>query len=198
MGGVSLQIINLQIDWNYLDLVNILKIFSNLTWPHPSTHPSNHPSTKLYTHPWVENSLQFQIFKQNEIILISSSVIEFLLILGVLPLWGVVGRWIGMGLVWICGGCPMHYAHSCMHAHTCTNTPTPTCILNMINMDASMLAAICNFYTCIHVHACMCMHACPCAHVWGHPYAPRCLQIPPAQPPAPSPEPQGAQNIKIQ
>ena len=31
MGGVSLQIINLQTELNYLDSVNILKIFSVLT-----------------------------------------------------------------------------------------------------------------------------------------------------------------------
>ena len=48
------------------------------------------------------------------------------------------------------GGCPMH---------TCTR------MLNKINMDASMLEAICNFCACIHVHACMCMCAHVCAHV---------------------------------
>ena len=47
---------------------------------------------------------------------------------------------------WVDGGvgrygymeCPMQ-AHMCMHA--CTHT----CTLNMINMDASMEAAICNY-----------------------------------------------------
>ena len=84
--------------------------------------------------------------------------------------WGVDG-WMGWGWVWVCGGCSMHahthtYAHACMHAHTC--------MLNMLNMDASMSAAICNFYTCINVRVCMCMHA----HVWAcvgdTPHAPRC------------------------
>ena len=66
--------------------------------------------------------------------------------------------------------------------------------LKMLNMDASMSAAICNFYTCINVCVCMCVHACACACVWGHP------SMPPdaPHPPAPSPEPQGAQNTKIQ
>ena len=54
-------------------------------------------------------------------------------------------------------------APSTMHMHACTHTPT--CMLNMMNMDASMLVAICNLYTCIHVHVCMCMYACVCAYV---------------------------------
>ena len=45
----------------------------------------------------------------------------------------------------------------CMHAHA------HTCMLNMLNMDASMSAAIYNFFTCIHV--CVCM--------WGHPPCPK-------------------------
>ena len=52
--GVSLQIINLQTELNYLDSVNNFQIFSDLTWPHPLTHPP----TKLYTHPWVGESPQ--------------------------------------------------------------------------------------------------------------------------------------------
>ena len=49
-------------------------------------------------------------------ILISSSVIEFLLIPGVHPRGadGWMGLGVGMG-VW---GCPMH---TCMHTHTCTH-----------------------------------------------------------------------------
>ena len=48
---------------------------------------------------------------------------------------------------------------TCTHMHACMHTCT--CMLNMLNMDASMPAAICNFYTCIHVHVCM--------HVWTPP-----------------------------
>ena len=67
---------------------------------------------------------------------------------------------------------------TCMHMHICTHT----CMLNMINMlnmDASMLVAICNFYTCVHACACMCMH------VGTPPYAPRCPQTPPTHLPPP-------------
>ena len=59
-------------------------------------------------------------------------------------------------------GCPMHacmhtHAHACTHAHTCMLN-----MLNMLNMDASMSAAISNFYTCIHVHVCVCVHVHVC------------------------------------
>ena len=91
------------------------------------------------------------------------------------------------------GLCPM-YARMHMHAHTCTHAHTCMLnMLNMLNMDASMSAAICNFYTCINVRVCMCMHvhACACVHVhacacmcvWGgHPPYP---QMPPTHLPPP-------------
>ena len=83
------------------------------------------------------------------------------------------------------------HAHMHMYAHARTHMHVKH-VVNMINMDASMLAAICNFYTCINVHVCVCacMHVC----VGGTP------PMPPDAPhsPAPSPEPQGAQNTKIQ
>ena len=62
---------------------------------------------------------------------------------------------VGVG-VGVCGGVP--YTHMCMHMHV-------KHVVNMINMDAFMLVAICNFYTCIHVHGCMCV--CVCVHVCG-------------------------------
>ena len=63
----------------------------------------------------------------------------------------------------------MHmYAHTCMHTCTCMSN-----MLNMINMDASMSAAICNFYTCIHVCVCMCMHVHACGDTPHAPDSPR-------------------------
>ena len=47
--GVCLQIINLQTELNYVDLVKIYSIVSHLTWPHPLTHPTTHTPT----HGWV-------------------------------------------------------------------------------------------------------------------------------------------------
>ena len=88
---------------------------------------------------------------------------------GVHPPGGVADVWMGVGVgMGVCEGVPC--MHACTHMHACT------CMLNMLNMDASMSAAICNFYTCINVHVCMCMHACAC--VWGDiPHAPRCPPI---------------------
>ena len=82
--------------------------------------------------------------------------------------------------VWVCGG--VSHAHT--HAHT--HTHTRTCMLNMLimlNMDASMSAAICNFYTCIHVCMCVCVHVCAC--VGGHPPIPPCPWHPPPTCPLP-------------
>ena len=109
---------------------------------------------------------------------------EFLLILGVPP---GGGRWVdwggsGYGCVGVSHACMHPPACACMHAHMHMH------VVNMINMDASMGVAICNFYTCIHVCACMCIHACMCAHVWGHPHA-HAPRHP--HPPAPSPRATG-------
>ena len=86
---------------------------------------------------------------------------------GVHPPGGVADGWMGVGVgmgVW--GGCPMH-AH--MHTHVHTRTHACTCMLNMLNMDASMLAAICNS---IHVCVCVCVHVRVCACMWEHPPMP--------------------------
>ena len=96
--------------------------------------------------------------------------------------WGG-GRWVhgGGGGYGCVGGVSHAHTRTCMHAHTCILN-----MLIMLNMDASMSAAICNFYTCIHVCMCMCMHARACACVGGHPpHAPRCLWHPPTHLPPP-------------
>ena len=57
------------------------------------------------------------------------------------PSGGWVGGFMGVGLG---GGTPTHV---CTHIHT--HVHTHACMLNMINMAASMVAAICNFLTCL-------------------------------------------------
>ena len=153
-------------------------------WPDPThqpTQPPTHPPNHTPTHGWGILH-RFQIFKQNWNILISSSVIEFLLILGVHPLGGWRMRAWGWEWVWVCGG-GVPCTHMDTHAHA--RTHTCTCMLNMLimlNMDASMSAAICNFYTCICACACVRVHV----HVWGDtPHAPRCPWHPPTHLPPP-------------
>ena len=96
------------------------------------------------------------------------------------PLGGwQMGGW-GGGWYGCVGRCPMH---ACMHTHAHAHTHTRTCMLNMLNMlnmDASMSAAICNFYTCINVRVCMCVCVCVCGDT---PHAPRCppTHLPPPQ-----------------
>ena len=185
--GVSLQIINLQTGLNYLDSVNIFKIFSDLTWPHPSIHPTTHPPTKPHTHPWVGNSSQISNLQTELKYLDKLKCYRILSDSGGPHPWGG-GRWVdgGGGRYGYVGGCPMHI---CMHMHA--RTHARTCMLNMLNMDASMLAAICNS---IHVCVCMCMHARACACMWGH------HPMPPDTPPptCPLPRAAGAQNTKFQ
>ena len=103
---------------------------------------------------------------------------------GSTPLGGwQMGGW-GWGYVWMCGG----LSHACTHAHACAHTHASTCMLNMLNMlnmDASMLAAICNS---IHVCVCVCMRA----HVCGD------TPMPPDTPPPTCPLPRDAGSPKHQ
>ena len=91
------------------------------------------------------------------------------------------GRWVdgGGGMYGCVGGV------TCMHSrmHACT------CMLNMLNMDASMLVAICNSK---HVCVCMCMHVHACGDTPPYP------QIPPDTPPPYCPLPRAAGSPKHQ
>ena len=100
--------------------------------------------------------------------------------------WGG-GGWVhgGRGGYECVGGCPMHtQAHARMHVHTCMLN-----MLIMLNMDASMSAAICNFYTCVYVR----VRACACVCVCGG--TPPCPQMP-LTPPTPLPPPQSHREPK--
>ena len=96
--------------------------------------------------------------------------------LGGYPPWRV-GGWVGGGGVWW-GHTPRMCAHAraCMHVHA--RAHTHACMLNMINMAASMVAAICNFLTCLSSRF-MCVRACTCLCM--------CLGTPPMPPDAPQP-----------
>ena len=80
--------------------------------------------------------------------------------------------------------CVRVHSYACMHMH----------VVNMINMDASMGAAVCNFYTCIHI--CVRVHSCACMHMDVH----MCGDIPmlPDIPPSTCPLPRAAGSPKHQ
>ena len=99
--------------------------------------------------------------------------------------WGG-GGWVdgGGGGYGCVGECPMYACmHTQMHTHTHARTHARTCMLNMLNMDASMLAAICNFYTCINVCVYMCVHVTCMCMCGGHPPCPQMAptHLPPPQ-----------------
>ena len=105
------------------------------------TNPPIHPPKK-YTHSWVGNSPQIPNLQTESKYLDSFKSYRIFTDLGGYLPWGWVGGWVEVELG---GGTPHTHAH--MHAHVCLHTHA--CMLNMINMAASMVAAICNFLTCL-------------------------------------------------
>ena len=160
-----------------------------MTWTHPSTHPTTHEPTKPPTHPWVGNSSQISNLQTELKYLEKLKCYRILSDSGGPPPWGVADGWMGVGVgmgVW-------GVSHACTHAHTCVCTHAHTCMLNMLNMlnmDASMLAAICN-----SIHVCVCVFVCAhvCAYMWGHPPMPPDT---PRHPPTHLPPPQSRREPK--
>ena len=147
---MSLQIINLQTELNYLDSVSNFQIFSDLTWPHPSTHPP----TKLYTHPWVGESPQISNLQTIEISQLVQVLLNFEWFRGSPLGSGGLGGW-GWGLV---RGCtpPM-----CTCTHVWHHRESPG--FPQIQWGRP-------FAWNYHVyHACMCVHACACTCVGAPP-----------------------------
>ena len=150
-------------------------------WPDPIHQPTHPP---IHTPPM--GGKFFRDFKSSNRIEISWLVqvlLNFYWFWGSTP-WGVADGWmeVGVGLgVW-------GVSHTHMNACTCMLN-----MINMLNMDTSMLVAICNFYTCIHVCVCMCTHACAC--MWGHP---PCHPIPQDNLPPTCPLPRATGTPKLQ
>ena len=136
-------------------------------WPDPThqpTHPHTHQPNHTPTQGW-ESLHRFQIFKQNWNISISSSAIEFWLILGVPAGGDGVG---GCGWGWW-EGTPTHVY---IHAHACTHTYD--IIGNSQGFPQWGQPFAWNYHVyhvrvcmCAHVCVCVCVHACAC--VGGHP-----------------------------
>ena len=136
---------------NRIKLSRLDQILLKFLWFHifQPTNPPIHPPTHQKKHPPMGGELSTDS-KSSNIIEISWFVqvlSRFYWFRGVPP-WGVGGGGVG----WVQ---PHTRAHT--HMHACTHTHA--CMLNMINMAASMVAAICNFLTClssrfVHVRAC--------------------------------------------
>ena len=102
--------------------------------------------TKPYTHPWGRESTPILNLQTELKYLDLFKCYNILTDLGGYPPLGMgeVGGWV-CGWVWVYGGAPCK--HICAYMHECMHICA--FMLNMINMDASMEAAICNYYTCI-------------------------------------------------
>ena len=173
--GVSLQIFIFKQNWIISIRSRFIKLL--LVWPdhthwptqppthqpmggsvstnHYPTHQPTHPLNYTHTHGWGIFH-RFQIFKQNWIILISSSVIEFWLILGSHLVVGL-----GWGWMWVCGGapCTMHHAHTSTHA--CTHTHVKHDKHGCLHFGGHlqflyMYTCVCMMCVCMHVHVHVC------------------------------------------
>ena len=151
--GVSLQIINLQTELNYLDSVNNFQIFSDLTWPHPSTHPSTHPPTHQIIHPPMGGgvSTDFKSSNRIEISRLVQVLLNFEWFLGSPPGGGGWLDGVGDG-----EGAP----HLCAHVCTCTH------MYDIIGNSQGFPQWGWPFAWNYHVyHACVWVRACACMHV---------------------------------
>ena len=139
-------------------------------WPYPTlqpTHPPTYPPNHTPTYGWGILH-KFQIFKWIWNILISSSVIKFLLIPGVHP-WGWWMGWWGWGWVWMWGMCHAHmHAHVHMHMHVKHDKHAKHGCLH-VGGHLQFLY----MYTCAYMHVCVCVHVGTTCHVL------RCPQTPP-------------------
>ena len=162
VGGVSLQIINRQTELNYLDSVSNFQIFSDLTWPHPSTHPPTHQ----IIHPPMGGGVSTDFKSSNRIEI--SLLVQVLLNFEWFPGSPLGGRgWVDGGRGWW-EGAPHRRAHTCTHMHVHAHAQVYDIIGNPQDFPksngGSHLHEITMFTT--HACACMCMHVHVCG---GHP-----------------------------
>ena len=183
---------------NIIQLSQLDQVLLKFLWFYifrPTNPPIHPPTHQKNTHPWVGNSPQIPNLQTESKYLDSFKSYRIFTDLGRYPPGGWMGGWVGVGL-------GRDTPHACTCARTCASmhaharAHTHACMLNMINMAASMVAAICNFLTCLssrfmHVRVCACM----CTCLGTPPHAPRC---PPTHLPPPQSrrEPQGAQITK--
>ena len=153
-----------------------------MIWPDPThqpTQPPTHPPMLTPTHEWLILQRFSNLSNGIEISWSSWSVIEFYVKSGgpYSPGGLQMGGW-GWSWLWVWSRVNHSSKHAAVHTHA--RMDACTCMLNMLYIDASMSAAICNFYTCIIVRVCMCMCACMRVCVEGHPPCPP-THLPPPQ-----------------
>ena len=151
-------------------------------WPDPThqpTQPPTHPPNHTPTHGW-KILHRFQIFKRNWNILISWSVIEFLLILGVHPPGGMADGCLGIG-----GGCGyvggVPCTHTCTHMHTHARTHMHVKHANHGCLHVGGHLQFLYMYTCVYVH----VHVCACVCGGTPPMPPDAPDTPPPTCPLP-------------
>ena len=142
---------------NRIELSRLDQILLKFLWFHifRPTNPPIHPPTHQKKHPPMDGEFSTDSKSSNRI-----EISWFVQVLSRFYWFGgdpPGGGWVGGG-----GVTP----HARAHTHAC--------MLNMINMAASMVAAICNFLTClssrfVRVRACTCM----CTCLGTLPHAPR-------------------------
>ena len=165
-GWECLQIINLQTELNYLDSVNNFQIFSDLTWPHPSTHPPTHQ----IIHPPMseEVSTDFKSLNRIEISRLVQVLLNFEWFRGP-PLGG--GGWVdggggGEGVGgwgwWWWGGAPHPCAHTCTYMHAYAHACAYDIIGNPRDFPKSNGGSHLREITVFTTHACACVCMCTC------------------------------------
>ena len=127
---------------NRIELSQLDQVLLKFLWFHmfrPTNLPIHPPNQKKIHHPWVGNSSQIpNLPTESKYLDLFKSYSVFTDLGGYPP-----GGWVGGG------GGGWRHPYTCAHIHAYARLHTHACMLNMINMAASMVAAICNFLTCL-------------------------------------------------
>ena len=112
------------------------------------------------------------------------------------PPWGVADGWMGVGVGMDVWGVSHACLHTCTHMHTHMHTCTHLHVKHAKHAKHGCLH-VGSHLQFLYMYKCACVHVCACVCVC------MCVGTPPMppdapHPPAPSLEPQGAQNTKIQ
>ena len=132
---------------NKIELSRLDQVLLKFLWFH-MFQPTNLPIHPPTHQKWVGKSPQIPNLQMESKYLDSFKSYCIFTDLGGTPTWGVgvsVGGYGGLG-----GGTSHTCVHMLVHSRTCMHMHTHTCMhVKHENMAASMVAAICNFLTCL-------------------------------------------------